>query len=549
MSRLIVLILLLFWGFRPKAQTVGLVDYTDEVQPGYVLFAPTSTGDVYLIDECGQKVNMWEVDGKAGLMGRLDKSGSLFYTRKQPSSIFNGGGIGGGLITYSWDGELKYIIPLADTDFHQHHDFVILPNGNLLFVGWEYISAEEALAEGRELVNMNGLWTEKIREIEPNNGVEPKVVWEWRVWDHLVQNVDPTKPNFGVIVDNPQRINLNYAGINLEAQDWLHVNALDYNEELDQIVVNCRNFSEFWVIDHSTTTEEAKGSVGGNSGKGGDILYRWGNPQTYDAGDEDDRKLFAQHDAHWIPSDHPDGGKIAVFNNGLGRPDGLWSSVDVIDPILIDGEYSFIGQQFAPLDSEVVYGQPEGQDQFMFSSRISGSQRLRNGNTLICVGQSANFIEVNEEKEIVWDYINPVGIFISTQGEMPNTSNNVFQTIKYYYDFEGFEGKDMTPGEKIELEPLDNCDLILDTEEILMETNIGLKTNIIQSFIDINNPDHLSIEYVIFDSAGKLVAKSPNSFSRDHRIDFGYQNSGMYFITIMSEGKSIYTNKLIKVYE
>jgi hypothetical protein len=79
------------------------------------------------------------------------------------------------------------------------------------------------------------------------------------------------------------------------------VNSVSYNAKLDQILISVRSFNEFWIIDHSVTTKEAAGHTGGRSGKGGDLLYRWGNPSAYRAGKTSDQKLFAQHDAHWIP--------------------------------------------------------------------------------------------------------------------------------------------------------------------------------------------------------------------------------------------------------
>jgi hypothetical protein len=61
---------------------------------------------------------------------------------------------------------------------------------------------------------------------------------------------------------------------------WNHMNSIDYNPTFDQIAMSVRGNSEVWIIDHSTTTAQAKGHTGGKYGKGGDLLYRYGNPET-----------------------------------------------------------------------------------------------------------------------------------------------------------------------------------------------------------------------------------------------------------------------------
>ena len=96
----------------------------------------------------------------------------------------------------------------------------------------------------------------------------------------------------------------------------MHTNSVAYNPELDQIMLSIHEFSEVWIIDHGTTTAEAASHSGGRRGKGGDLLYRWGNPRAYRTGSNVDQRLFAQHCAHWIPAGLPGAGHMLVFNNG-----------------------------------------------------------------------------------------------------------------------------------------------------------------------------------------------------------------------------------------
>ena len=90
------------------------------------------------------------------------------------------------------------------------------------------------------------------------------------MWDHLIQDTDPELPNYGVIAEHPELININYANVgsggNHPNGDWMHLNAIDYNAELDKNIFSSQRLNEFYIIDHSTTTEEAEGHAGGNSG-------------------------------------------------------------------------------------------------------------------------------------------------------------------------------------------------------------------------------------------------------------------------------------------
>jgi hypothetical protein len=198
------------------------------------------------------------------------------------------------------------------------------------------------------------------------------------------------------------------------------VNSIDYNEEFNQIMISVHNFNEIWIIDHSTTKEEAAGHIGGNSGKGGDLLYRWGNPEAYRAGTTSDQKLFAQHDATWIESGCPGEGNILVFNNGVYRPAGKFSSVDeIVPPVNSTGHYYLeSGSAYGP--ENLIWSYTANPPTIFYSNYICGAQRLKDGNTLICDGSAGRFFEVTPEKATIWEYAN--------QYPTPST-NNVFKIV------------------------------------------------------------------------------------------------------------------------
>ena len=384
-----------------------------------------------------------------------------------PSPVIRGGGAGGSVQMLDWDGNVVWNFNYAvNFQYRQHHDVAHLPNGNVLVLAWEYKSFAEAVAAGRDpaTIGSSGLWPEHIIEVEPIFPDGGNIVWEWHAWDHLVQDFDSAKANYGQPEEHPELLDINYVNnIVNEPADWMHANALDYNADLDQIILSSALFNEFYIIDHSTNSAEAASHSGGNIGKGGDLLYRWGNPQTYRAGIAADRKLYNQHDVHWIPSHLPDGGKIMLFNNGNGRPGGEYSSVEVIaPPLLPDGSYAYTpGTAYAPSNAEWIYTATP--PNALYSRIISGAQRLPNGNTLICNGINGLFWEVTPLDEIVWRYRNPDSAFgLTLQGELPPTgTNSVFRAYRYAPDFAGFDGKDLTPDEPLELNPLpDVCHII-----------------------------------------------------------------------------------------
>ncbi len=403
---------------------------TDAPFDGYNLFAPMESKTTYLMDNFGNTVHSWTSDYRPGLSVYLLEDGALLRTANTGDATFNVGGAGGRVERLDWDSSRQWEFEYRSDQYRLHHDIEVLPNGNVLMIAWEMKTAEEAIAAGRNpnLLGAGELWPDHVIEVAPAGASGGDIVWEWRVWDHLVQDYDEAKGNYGNVGDHPELIDLNYTSTS-EA-DWNHINAIDYNGDLDQIVLSVHGFSEIWVIDHSTTTSQAAGHSGGKSGKGGDLLYRWGNPRTYDAGDASDQQLFAQHDAKWVETGLPGENNILIFNNGQGRPEGNYSSVDeIVPPINSDGSYTLAGGVYGPTASYWSYKATPLTD--FYAKNISGAQRLPNGNTLICRGPDGLFFEVTTSGEKVWEY---------------DYGGAVFRVNRYSPYYAGFIGTDLSKG-------------------------------------------------------------------------------------------------------
>ena len=447
-----------------QTQTVGLLlNDSAKVSPGYILIPPMHSGRTYLIDNDGQVVNMWNADNsEPGRMAYLLPNGRLLRSVSTPGTGPSAGGANGGRIAeYDWEGNLLWRFDYSTPQYALHHDIKMLPNGNVIALVMEAKTQAELTAAGfrPNIIQGNGavLLPDSVIEIEPTRPVGGKIVWEWHVWDHLVQNYDSAKDNYGDPAKHPELVNPN-ASANQIAADWNHMNAIDYNADLDQIMLSVHGNSEIWIIDHSTTTAEAAGHTGGKYGKGGDLLYRWGNPQMYGAGAATNQMLYAQHDSQWIPKGKPGAGNILAFNNGVNRPGGNYSSVlELVPPIDSSGAYTIAaGSAYGP--ASTVWSYAGTGDERYYDVAISGADRQANGNTVICWGTHGLIEELTSSGEIVWKYMNPViqsGPLL--QGQTPGTDQqgqslaNVFKVRKYAPDYAGLTGRDLTPKGTIEV--------------------------------------------------------------------------------------------------
>ena len=436
-------------------QTVGLFLDTPKAFAGYTLFAPKHNTVTYLMDNQGRAVHQWKSEYEPGQSVYLKPNGNLLHTCQTKNRSFTGGGEGGRIEEYDWSGKMVWEFWYTNEQHQQHHDIVPLPNGNILMLVVEKKTIAECIAAGflPQMLRDKELYPDSVVEVQPIYPNGGKIVWEWHVWDHMIQDFDRTKANFGDVAAHPELI---YVGGGRGAPAfWNHVNSIAYNAKLDQVVISARGNNEIWFIDHSTSLAQSASHSGGFHGKGGDLIYRWGNPAAYKRGTASDAQLVQQHNAEWIPDGSPGAGHLTIFNNGYDR--GYSSIEEIVPPMDAAGRYILEpGKPYGPAKPVWHYEAKNRTD--FFSSEISGAQRLPNGNTLICAGVMGNIFEVTAAGETVWQYVNPVvrgGIL--AQGEVPGKDvrghlfNAVFKLHRYSPEYPGLKGRDLTPKGVLEL--------------------------------------------------------------------------------------------------
>ena len=432
---------------------------------GYTLFGANSNNNSYLIDMEGNVINTWS----PGKNPRFNENGNFMDAR------------GNDFVELGWDGTTVWEYTESRKDYNPHHDFVRIFNKKLnayttMYIANKNITHAEAIAAGCDPKGKyDGSSIDTIVEID----MEGNIVWEYWFFDHLVQDIDPGKANFvgkgKTIADYPGRLNINLPGEPMK-RDWLHINSLDYNRELDQVVANAAR-GEFYVIDHGNTFIPGypKGSIALAAGPKGDFLYRFGNPSRYEQGEpasirsNGNKQIDGSHDIQWIRPGLPGAGNFLIFNNGQGLLERIPSSyIFEINPFL-DAKKKDTGNYVNPPDAGYYKREPVNQrdthkstltisnhvvwiyspksSQGFFSHIGSGCQRLPNGNTLICAMTEGHFFEVTGEGDLVWEYINPItskGV-VKVMGDSYPMSNPAFRAYRYNADHPALKGKDLTP--------------------------------------------------------------------------------------------------------
>jgi hypothetical protein len=530
---------------------------------GYTLYSLQNSNSAALIDTNGTTFKTWTFsNAPTGYSSYLTHGGDIWRAVAKTGNSFTGGGMTGRLTKHSYSGTLLWDYTCSTTSYCSHHDICPMPNGNVLIIAYESKSAAEVTAAGcsQNII----IWSEKIIEVQPTGATTGNIVWEWHLWDHLVQNYDPTKANYQTsILNNPQLVNINY----LTQKDWIHMNGIDYNPILDQIVVSSHNLNELWVIDHSTTTAEAAGHTGGLAGKGGDILYRWGNPLAYQASGT---KIFnVVHDAHWIPEDSPNAGRLVGFNNkGVSNSQ---SSVDQILPPLNGYNYDIVlGNAYTPS----TYSHRLSCNGV--SQNESSSEQLPNGNTLVCLFQSGLIYETDPQGTTIWSktlsgqnsqahrytscYINNLPPDIPVISENNNilysTAADSYQWYLNGVQIPNATGQSYTPTQSgaylVRIQDAQNCFSRYSKTHVFSYT-VNIKEPNVQPTVSkiYPNPNNGSFEislnnqvnYLckIYDMLGTTIFSEFQPAS----VNLQWNPEGMYFVSIITENGIIENHKLI----
>ena len=366
---------------EPNLAEEVIIYQEDKLSNDLVLVNDAATDEVYLLKKNGEKFHEWTLNNELGNDAFLEEDGKLLALLKTGDDKIKFGGYGGQIQSINPDNSINWQFKYSTEDYNLHHDIERLPNGNIVALLWEKKTNAEAKEKGYK--GDSDVFIESIIEINPNND---QIVWKWSSWNHIIQDFDQTKSNFGSVANNPQLVDINYNVIS--TGDIMHANAIEYDKKNDLIFVSINFYNEIWVLDHSTNTKEATTSTGGNFNKGGNLLYRFGNPSAHKASGN---KLFDRnHHCNFIDDNLPGAGNLLVFNNGFSDEQSTVLELKLPTP----SAYDF---NLAP-KTEWSFTNPD-----LFSGKVSGAIRTKNGNTLITEGDFG-FWEISQNNDIVWQY-------------------------------------------------------------------------------------------------------------------------------------------------
>jgi hypothetical protein len=344
-----------------------------------------------LIDTNGVTVKFFKCNagGSNSYANHLTKGG-FFYRTLAGTGGLSGGGMTGRVQKFGWNGNLLWDWTYASSTYNLHHDFCPLPNGNVLMISYDVLPAGTVTSAGGTFAS--AVWSEKIIEVQPTGATTGNIVWEWKLWDRIMQKTNAAGANyFPTAVDHPERLDV----ANVTSKDFAHMNGIDFDSARNQIIISSHFLDEVYIIDHSTTTAEAASHAGGASGKGGDFLYRYGRTGNYGGGTAGNVNDVL-HDGQLIKHG-PYKGAIGFFhNNGISSSQ---SAGDIVMPPRNGNDYTITpGSPYQPLTYTKRYV-PNG-----YSSNMGSLEVFPNGNAMISLALSGVVKEMDSNSNILWTY-------------------------------------------------------------------------------------------------------------------------------------------------
>ena len=364
------------WPYQYKT---GITYYDREKAfAGYNLFtnipnsgapeAGVTPGKVDLMNMQGNIVHTWHTPYPVWYP-RLQPDGNLVVMLKCTRPVegcpgqgaYKMGGATGMLMELDWDSNIlfEYFDPAM------HHDYRKLDNGNYIYVGWEKVPPEltKKVRGGQKgTEHKDGtMFCDYFREINSAG----QTVWEWNGIEHFDPDID-------IISAAHSR------------KEWTHVNDVDVMLD-GNILSDARYTDGAFIIDRGS----------------GDIIWRWGNVAYLDSETgqiehrnvTDPKTMGGPHDGHIIADDLPGAGHMLIYDNGM------YNFVSRALEVDIDTGEVVWQSNFDSGPAEYIKGRGH------FSPYISGSERMPNGNTMICCGANGVIFEVTPQKEIVWQFV------------------------------------------------------------------------------------------------------------------------------------------------
>jgi len=325
---------------------------------GFTLFS-TAFGNIeFLIDMNGMVVHTWPVIRSQ--LAEILPNGNLLVDSFGPRGLYEL--LPDGRRVWSWM-------------HNYHHDFFVLPNGNIITLIYKI----ESVVEGYYPPDLEPKHMRTDVVVEINRKGE--ILWSFSFSEHLKDLCDASGLKLPVSYarELPDGSIVEYG-----PADWAHTNTIevlpdtplgrrDSRFRAGNLLFSFRNLDIIGVIDRRKE----------------EIVWAWGLGE-----------LDGQHQPTMLSN-----GNILIFDNGTYRG---YSRVIEINPA----------------SGEIVWEDSDGEN--FYSPYRSGVQRLPNGNTLICESDAGRIFEVTPDKEIVWDYYSPF------MGQGPgNQGRHIYRATRY----------------------------------------------------------------------------------------------------------------------